>query len=73
MVQANVADFPLVLCLLEFKCDFTLVVTDCAYSLASSTGLVQTSQMAKIGIIVGVVGFVLGYFLLTVVFPFPTA
>lgn len=42
-------------------------------AIASSTGLVQTSQMAKIGIIVGVVGFVLGYFLLTVVFPFPTA
>ena len=29
--------------------------------------------MAKIGIIIGVVGFVLGYFLLTAIFPFPTA
>jgi sodium-dependent dicarboxylate transporter 2/3/5 len=42
-------------------------------AIASSTGLVQTSQMAKIGIIVGVVGFILGYFLLTAIFPFPTA
>ena len=42
-------------------------------AIASSTGLVQTSQMAKIGIIVGVVGLVLGYFLLTALFPFPTA
>ena len=42
-------------------------------AIASSTGLVQTSQMAKIGIIIGVVGFVLGYFLLTAIFPFPTA
>ena len=42
-------------------------------AIASSTGLVQTSQMAKVGIIVGVVGFVLGYFLLTAIFPFPTA
>ena len=41
-------------------------------AIASSTGLVQTSQMAKIGIIVGVVGFVLGYFLLTAIFPFPS-
>ena len=42
-------------------------------AIASSTGLVQTSQMAKIGIIIGVIGFVLGYFLLTTLFPFPTA
>jgi sodium-dependent dicarboxylate transporter 2/3/5 len=42
-------------------------------AIASSTGLVQTSQMAKVGIIIGVVGFVLGYFLLTAIFPFPTA
>ena len=40
-------------------------------AIASSTGLVQTSQMAKVGIIIGVVGFVLGYFLLTAIFPFP--
>ena len=42
-------------------------------AIASSTGLVETSQMAKIGLIVGVVGFVLAYFLLTVVAPFPVA
>ena len=42
-------------------------------AIASSTGLVQTSQMAKVGVIVGVVGLVLGYFLLTALFPFPTA
>ena len=42
-------------------------------AIASSTGLVQTSQMAKVGIIVGAIGFVLGYFLLTAIFPFPTA
>ena len=41
-------------------------------AIASSTGLVQTSQMAKVGVIVGVVGLVLGYFLLTALFPFPT-
>ena len=42
-------------------------------AIASSTGLVETSQMAKVGIIVGVVGFILGYFLLTVIAPFPVA
>jgi len=42
-------------------------------AIASSTGLVKTSQMAKVGIIIGVVGFVLGYFLLTKIFPFPLA
>ena len=42
-------------------------------AIASSTGLVKTSDMAKIGIIVGVIGFVLGYFLLTKIFPFPAA
>ncbi len=42
-------------------------------AIASSTGLVQTSQMAKIGIIIGVIGFVLAYFLLTAIFPFPAA
>lgn len=39
-------------------------------AIAASTGLVQTKDMTKIGIIIGVVGFVLGYFLLTVIFPF---
>ncbi len=42
-------------------------------AIASSTGLVQTKDMAKVGIIIGVVGFILGYFLLTVIFPFPLA
>jgi sodium-dependent dicarboxylate transporter 2/3/5 len=42
-------------------------------AIASSTGLVETSQMAKIGLIVGVVGFILAYFLLTVIAPFPVA
>jgi sodium-dependent dicarboxylate transporter 2/3/5 len=42
-------------------------------AIASSTGLVKTAQMTKVGIIIGVIGFVLGYFLLTKVFPFPTA
>ena len=39
-------------------------------AIASSTGMVQTRDMAKVGIIIGVIGFVLGYLWLTVVFPF---
>lgn len=39
-------------------------------AIAASTGLVETKQMAKIGIIVGVVGFILGFFWLTTLFPF---
>ena len=39
-------------------------------AIAASTGLVQTKDMAKVGIIIGVVGFILGYFLLTKIFPF---
>ena len=39
-------------------------------AIAASTGLVQTKDMAKVGIIIGVVGFVLGYFWLTKIFPF---
>lgn len=39
-------------------------------AIASSTGLVRTKDMAKVGIIIGVVGFVLGYFMLTEFFPF---
>ena len=42
-------------------------------AIASSTGLVETKDMTKVGIIVGVIGFVLGYFWLTVIFPFPAA
>ena len=39
-------------------------------AIASSTGLVETKDMAKVGIIIGVVGFALGYFWLTKLFPF---
>ena len=39
-------------------------------AIASSTGLVRTKDMAKVGIIIGVVGFILGYFMLTEFFPF---
>ncbi len=39
-------------------------------AIAASTGLVQTKDMAKVGIIIGVVGFVLGFFWLTKIFPF---
>ncbi|MBQ8069809.1 MAG: SLC13/DASS family transporter [Bacteroidales bacterium] len=39
-------------------------------AIASSTGLVDTKDMAKVGIIIGVIGFVLGFFWLTKLFPF---
>lgn len=39
-------------------------------AIASSTGLVETKDMAKVGLIVGVIGFVLGFFWLTKLFPF---
>ena len=39
-------------------------------AIAASTGLVETKDMAKVGVIIGVVGFVLGYFWLTKIFPF---
>ena len=39
-------------------------------AIASSTGMVETKDMTKVGAIVGVVGFVLGYFWLTKLFPF---
>ena len=42
-------------------------------AIASSTGLVKTSDMTKVGIIVGAAGFLLGYFLLTVIAPFAQA
>jgi sodium-dependent dicarboxylate transporter 2/3/5 len=42
-------------------------------AIASSTGLVKTSDMTKVGIIVGATGFLLGYFLLTVIAPFAQA
>ena len=39
-------------------------------AIASATGMVKTVDMAKVGIIIGVVGFVLGFFWLTKIFPF---
>lgn len=42
-------------------------------AIAASTGLVETKQMAKVGIIVGVIGFILGFFWLTTLFPFSIA
>ena len=39
-------------------------------AIAASTGLVDTKDMAKIGLIIGVVGFVFGFFWLTQIFPF---
>ena len=39
-------------------------------AIAASTGLVETKDMAKVGIIVGVVGFVFGFLWLTKIFPF---
>ncbi len=39
-------------------------------AIAASTGLVETKDMAKLGIIIGVVGFIFGYFWLTKIFPF---
>lgn len=39
-------------------------------AIASSTGLVETKDMAKTGIIIGVIGFALGFFWLTKIFPF---
>ena len=39
-------------------------------AIASSTGMVETKDMTKVGLVVGVIGFVLGYFWLTKLFPF---
>ncbi len=39
-------------------------------AIASSTGLVETKDMLKVGLIIGVTGFVLGFFWLTKLFPF---
>ena len=39
-------------------------------AIAASTGLVETKDMSKVGIIIGVVGFVFGFFWLTKIFPF---
>ena len=39
-------------------------------AIAASTGLVETKDMAKVGALVGVIGFVLGFFWVTKFFPF---
>ena len=39
-------------------------------AIASSTGMVDTKDMTRVGLIVGVIGFVLGFFWLTKIFPF---
>ena len=39
-------------------------------AIASATGMVETKDMTRIGLIIGLVGFVLGYFWLTKIFPF---
>jgi sodium-dependent dicarboxylate transporter 2/3/5 len=39
-------------------------------AIASSTGLVETKDMAKVGIIIGVFGIIFGFFWLTKIFPF---
>lgn len=42
-------------------------------AIATSTGLVNTREMAKIGIIIGITAFTLGFFWVTCLFPFPAA
>ena len=39
-------------------------------AIASATGMVETKDMTRIGLLIGLVGFVLGYFWLTKLFPF---
>ena len=39
-------------------------------AIAASTGLVETKHMAKVGLILGGIGFILGYFWITKIFPF---
>lgn len=39
-------------------------------AIASSTGLVETKDMAKVGVLIGLIGFVFGFFWLTKIFPF---
>lgn len=48
----------------------TLPISTPPNAIAASTGLIKTKDMAKVGLIIGVVGFVLGYFMLTSIFPF---
>ena len=47
-------------------------ISEKEFCFASSTGLVQTKDMAKVGIVIGTIGFVLGFFWLTKIFPFAT-
>ena len=39
-------------------------------AIASSTGLVETKDMIKVGAIIGAIGLVFGFFWLTKIFPF---
>lgn len=39
-------------------------------AIASATGIIETGEMAKVGLIVGIVGLVLGFFWVTKLFPF---
>ena len=50
----------------------TLPISTPPNAIAASTGMVTSKQMARVGIIIGVVGFVFAYFWLTKICPFPT-
>ncbi|MBR5385659.1 MAG: SLC13/DASS family transporter [Bacteroidales bacterium] len=39
-------------------------------AIAASTGLVETRDMTKVGLIIGIIGFVFGFFWLTKIYPF---
>ena len=39
-------------------------------AIASSTGLVETKDMAKVGIIIGIIGFFISFLWVTKIFPF---
>ena len=39
-------------------------------AIASATGMVETKDMTRVGLIIGFIGFILGYFWLTKLFPF---
>ena len=39
-------------------------------AIAASTGMVRSRDMARVGLLLGIIGFVLGYFWLTKLFPF---
>ncbi len=48
----------------------TLPISTPSNAIAASTGMVTSKQMARVGIIIGVVGLIFGYFWLTKIFPF---